>query len=647
MFRIRLLRIFIPIALAAFVALIVFTLRSRPPRVGVTGDPGADQAARMEGFRFTDFVKGRRRLLMQAKVGRVDDQGAFEVDQVERFEVDREDQGPLLLTAVHGAGSGVQGKRVVRLEGGVTLRDDDAGIDLEIPTVEIDQINGVVRSLGPVRLKNEAWTGAAEAVIYSLVGKPTEVLGLALDGPDAGRLAAQRGVIPPGSGALTLTGDVTAAQAGMALHADSVVVTRRPGGGIGSVTATPSVKGTASGLGGGLADFVAHEVRAVWDDQGKVASVSLSGDARIRHARGTIAADRMEAKSVDASGTIAFHASGQVVASGPTAHGVSRISCAELNASLDAQGRVRDGLATGDVAFVGEGTAGEAGEARVTSLAADGIVTLRSSENRRARLASGRTRVAADTIVSDVRGFKLVAEGRVESTMLPVSGNAAPRASPMFTASEAIHFVSAALESQNAGKRLLLRGEVRGWQGERTLSADEIEMVEEGEMLNASGHVATRMPREAARAATESDFVQVGAELLRYRGKEHKAEYEGDVRVRQAEGWLQAPRLIATLAEGGPGLRQVEALQGVRFEYRTPSDRGVPTTAAGEGDRAVYDPVARVLRVFGDTAPATVRSTGPKGGVTVGRVLRYDVATGALQVESGERGRATIQTPKN
>jgi lipopolysaccharide transport protein LptA len=255
--------------------------------------------------------------------------------------------------------------------------------------------------------------------------------------------------------------------------------------------------------------------------------------------------------------------------------------------------------------------------------------------------------VVADTIVSDVHGVKLMADGRVESTMLPVTGTQPHSTSPMFNASEAVHFVSASLESQNAGKRLLLRGDVRGWQGERTLSADEVEMVEEGEVLNASGHVATRMPREAARAATESDFVQIGAERLSYRGKAHTAEYEGNVRVRQAEGWLQAPRIVATLAEGGPGLREVQALEGVRFEYRTPSDRGVPTTATGDGDRAVYDTVARVLRVFGDTAPATVRSTGPKGGVTVGRVLRYDVETGALQVESGERDRATIRTPKN
>ncbi len=645
MFRIRLFRILLPIVLLGFVALIAFTLQSRPQRPPVTADPSADPAARMEGFRFSDFVQGRRRLLVQAKVGRVDDQGAFEVEEVERFEIDREGQAPLLLTATRGAGSGVQGKRVVRLEGGVTLRDADAGFDLEIPTVEIDQVLGVVRSLGPVRLKHETWTGAAAAVVYGLNGQPTEVLNLTLDGPEGGHLAARRGVIPKGSRILTLTGEVDASQGGMALHADKVVVLRRPGGRLDSVTATPAVTGTASGLGGGLAGFVAREVRAHWDEHGKVVDVNLSGDARVRHARGTIAADRIEAKSLGASGTIAFLAAGHVVASGPTAHGIGQLSCDALEASLDATGTVSDGLARGDVRFEGEGTAGEAAEARISSLAANGTVTLRSSATLRARLASGKIRVVADTIVSDLRGIKLVADGRVESTMLPATGTSRRQTSPMFATSEAIHFVSSSLDSQNSGKRLLLRGDVRGWQGERTLAADEIEMIEEGEVLNATGHVATRMPREAASAATDADYVQIGAERLAYRGKAHTAEYEGNVRVRQAEGWLQAPRLVATLAEGGPGLREVQALEGVRFEYRTPSDQGVPTTATGAGDRAVYDTVARVLRVFGDTSPATVRSSGPKGGVTIGRVLRYDVESGALEVESGERDRATIQTP--
>jgi lipopolysaccharide transport protein LptA len=645
MSRIRVLRILIPIALLGFLAAVGLTLRSRPPQ----GAPGAqlstDESARMEGFRFSDFVQGRRRLLVQAKVGRVDEQGAFEIDEVERLEVDREDQSPLLLTATRGAGSGLQGKRVVRLDGGVTLRDNDAGLDLTIPTVEIDQINGVVRSVGVVQVKNEVWTGSASAVVYSLRGEPTEVVSLVLEGPEGGRLSAQRVRIPKESRTLTLTGAVDAAQAGMSIRAEDVVVTRRPDGRIESVTATPSVTGTATGLGGGLAGFVAREARAVWNDQGKVVAVSLSGGAQVHHGRGTIVADRIDANTVEPAGTIALSASGQVIASGPTQHGAGELSCDALHASVDPKGVLRDGLATGEVRFEGEGTAGEAAEARVTSLDAKGNVTLHGSPVRRARLASGRTRIVADTIVSDVRGEKLVAEGRVESTLLPASGSQTGRASPMFAASEAVHFVSTSLDSANKGTRLVFRGDVRGWQGDRTLSADEVELVQEGEVLNASGHVATRMPRQSARAATEADFVQVGADRLAYRGKERNAEYSGNVRVRQAEGWLQAPRVVATLAEGGPGLREVQALEGVRFEYRTPGDRGVPTTANGDGDRAVYDTVARVLRVFGDTGPATVRSTGPKGGITVGRVLRYDVDSGALEVESGERDRATIRTP--
>jgi hypothetical protein len=34
--------------------------------------------------------------------------------------------------------------------------------------------------------------------------------------------------------------------------------------------------------------------------------------------------------------------------------------------------------------------------------------------------------------------------------------------------------------------------------------------------------------------------------------------------------------------------------------------------------------------VFGDKAPATIRSTGANGGTTVGRVLRYELESGAL-----------------
>ena len=126
--RVRIFRIVIPIVLLGLLVAIVATLRTRPRRGAAPAETTLDQSARMEGFRFSDLVGGRRRLLVSARVGRVDDEGAFDVEQVERIEVDREAQGPLLLTAARGAGAGAQGKRVVRLEGGVTIAQSGHGL---------------------------------------------------------------------------------------------------------------------------------------------------------------------------------------------------------------------------------------------------------------------------------------------------------------------------------------------------------------------------------------------------------------------------------------------------------------------------------------------------------------------------------------
>ena len=641
----RLLRILLPIGLLGFVVVMAIILRGHPARRSVQPDQSSDQAARMEGFRFTDLVLGRRRLLVEAKVGRVEDDGAFEIEEAQRVEVDREGQGPLVMSAPHGAGSGAQGKRVVRLEGGVTLKDD-TGFGLEIPSVEIDQVKGEVRSVGVVRLKNETWNGVASRVLYDLNGAPTQLWDLDLEGPNAGRLTADRGSVPAGSRSLTLTGSVSASQGGMTFHADNVVLMRGASGKLESVTASPEVQGETAAFGGGAAGFEARQVNATWNQAGTVESVHLSGSAKIKHVRGTMSADTIDAKALDPAGSFAVNAAGQVAASGPTPKGAGRLSCDALSAIVSAKGSVHDGSASGHVRFDGDGTAGEAAEARFTSLDADGMVTLRAASDRRARLAFQRTRVIADTIVSDVRGVRMRAEGHVESTLLPAEGTRAAATSPMFSGTEAVHFVSASLDSADSGAHLVFHGDVRGWQGERTLSADDVDMVQAGEILNAHGHVSTRMPREATRAATEADFVQVSSERLSYRGGEHAAEYEGSVTIRQAEGWLRTPRLVATLADGGPGLREIHAQEGVRFEYRAVGENGVPTTATGDGDRAVYETTARVLHVYGDKAPATVRSTGAKAGTTVGRVLRYDLDSGALEVESGERDRATIRTPK-
>ncbi len=646
--RLRLLRIVLALLLVGLVVAIVVAIRSRPVR-GVEGRAeSTETGARAEGFRFSDIVGDRRRLLVNARVGHMDDQGAFTVEDVERVEVEREGGKPLAMAATRGAGSGAQGKRMVRLEGGVTFEDPDLGAKIAIPTVEIDQIAGVVRSVGDVRIEGERVKGSASAVVYSLHGEPTQVFRLALDGTDGEHVDARRALIASGTRTVTLEGDVHARQGATEVAAERFVLARGESGKLERADGSPSVTGHAPSLAGGAGSFASHELHAAWDPSGRLKSLVLVGDARVEHARGILAADRIEATAVAPGPGAAILATGAVIVTGALREGPGRFACDSLSGTIGEHGEVRDGVATGHVRFDGDGAAGEAARMNFSSLAASGTATLFAGDQARARLANGRTRIAADTIVSDLKGNHLVAQGRVESTLLSdPSAKASGVTPPMFSSGDAVHFVSASLESFDGGQHLLFKGDVRGWQGDRMLSGEEVEMIQEGQKLVARGHVTTRMPREAGKAASDADYIEVVADRLTYKGAAHTADYEGGVRVRQAEGWLEAPHLTALLGETGGGVREVTADGGVRFEYRAPGAQGIPTTATGEGDRATYDTAARVVRLFGDVRPATVRGSGPNPGTTVGRVLRYQLDTGGLEVESGERDRATIKTPKS
>lgn len=645
--RLRILRILLPVLLAGFVVAIVVAVRSRPPRGIVPSAASTEKGARMEGFRFTDLIGGRRKLLVQARIGRMEDRGAFRIEGVERVEIDREGDSPLVLTAARGVGSGAQGKRVIRLEGGVTLHDDDLGLTLVIPTVEIDQVAGVVRSLGNVKVEGERAHGTASALVYSLRGEPARIFTLLLDGPGGEHVDAHEVTVPAGSRTALLEGDVHAREGGMEIAAERVALARSARGKLERADASPLVTGKAVALAGGSGAFAAREFHATWGPDGSLATVELLGEARVEHTRGMLAADRIAARALDVPGRFGVDASGNVLVTATLDGGPGELTADALTGTL-ARGRIEDGTASGNVRFAGAGTVGEAARLDFDVLSGSGRATLHAEGTQRASLANRRTRVAAETIVTDLRGDHLSARGRVEATLLPdtAKGAAARRVAAPFAPGEAVHFVSGSLESFEAGQRLVFKDDVRGWQGERALSADEVEMAQGAETLAAKGRVTTRMPRTAARATSDADYLQVTSDSLLYQGKAHTADYDGHVRARQSEGWLEAPHIRALLAESGGGVREIDADGGIRFEYRAPGAGGVPTTATGEGDRLTYDTATRTVRIFGDKGPATVRATGENAGTTVGRVLRYQLDTGALEVESGERDRAIIKTPK-
>jgi lipopolysaccharide transport protein LptA len=299
------------------------------------------------------------------------------------------------------------------------------------------------------------------------------------------------------------------------------------------------------------------------------------------------------------------------------------------------------------VRFEGRDTRAEA--ERGTFVAAPGRageVELFGDELRKARLAQGRTRVAAREIRTDVRGAELVAEGHVEATLLPQSGAARePSRTRLFAEGRAIHFVSERLDSSRAGEHLVFSGSVRGWQGERNLAAATVVVDQEGATLQAREAVSTRIPREReGPAAAEGDYLQITADRLDYDDRDGRAVYEGSVRVRLAEGWLEAQRVEVELGQDTRRIRELRARQDVRIEFHRTGEGDLARPITGTADRLVYRPAEASVRLYGEQSPAAVRRIGEGGGTTTGRELHYRVDTGTLDVESGEQGPGRIRS---
>jgi lipopolysaccharide transport protein LptA len=156
--------------------------------------------------------------------------------------------------------------------------------------------------------------------------------------------------------------------------------------------------------------------------------------------------------------------------------------------------------------------------------------------------------------------------------------------------------------------------------------------------------VTTRVPREAEGAIlAETDFLQIAADDLEYDGRTRRAVYRGHVRVTLLEGWLEADRIEVQLSEDEGGIHEIWAYDNVRIEFRDPEERDVPQLVSGTADRVSYVPGEQTVRLFGDEKPASVRRLGTQGATTTGRVLRYQLDVGTLEVESGEQAPASIR----
>ncbi|HXV78159.1 MAG TPA: LptA/OstA family protein, partial [Candidatus Polarisedimenticolaceae bacterium] len=391
-------------------------------------------------------------------------------------------------------------------------------------------------------------------------------------------------------------------------------------------------------------DVAGDHLEVDWDERREVERLLLEGNASLSRAGESLTADRVAAVREATGGGWELTATGTVFAQGSLGGQPAWIRSERLDATVDRTRQLRSAIAQGRVRFEAPATRAEADRAEFHPTAEGGEVHLFAAAGRKARLAREQTRVAAETIRSDLAGRRLDAEQRVEATLMPVENRGAGGADGLFRDGQAVHFVSEKLVGENSGERLVFSGGVRGWQGERNLSADRIEMRRSTHSLSARGGVTTRAPREADGGALgESDYVQIAADQLDYDGVSRLATYRGGARVTLVEGWLEADRIEVRLSPDEGGVTEVWAFDDVRIEFSDPERSDRTEIIAGAADRVSYLPADRSVRLFGDDAPATVRRLGPQGATTSGRVLRYQLDVGTLEVESGQPAPARIR----
>ena len=541
MLRLRFFRVLLPLLLL-FLGIMVWRSWKAPPDAHSAPTRETENGAPVvQGLSIKEFGPGSTSTFDgRAEVAEPHDDGSLHLEGIRDLELQREDRGPLLVSAVRADRTGERGRWHWSFEEQVVFREPDTGFEVTLASLQIDDATGEARSSGSIRFEAPNLKGRADSLVYGLEGQSGEMLNPEFEDREGGRLSARRAVLLDGVRDVELVDEVHVEHAEGRLDSDALRLIRGPEDRLRQALATGDVSGSRAGRGGEPdSSLGAEKLDIRWDELGEVDFLSLSGNSWLTRGDHRLAAAEIEAARDDEAGRAwKIDARESVLIQGHFGEGPGLLRAERVLATLDADFVLRQAEAQGGVTFDGQDTRAEAERGTFLAVADElGQIALFGDDLRKARLATGRTRIAARSILTDVRGEKLIADGLVEATILPQRDGAATATAGrrLFVAEHAIHFVSERLVSLDTGKRLSFEGAVRGWQGERNLAAQRVVVDEAAQTVEAVESVSTRFPREPdGGAAAEADFVQISSRQLNYSDAAGLAVYTGEVRVRPA-----------------------------------------------------------------------------------------------------------------
>lgn len=648
MLRLRLLRILVPLLLVGLAIVLYLTWVPRAPLQGEARRSADPEEPRASDIWFVEYEGDRRSVA--GDVARLEERGdgGLHLEGIRDLEIHRENGGPLIVNADRGDRTGEEGSRIWSFEERVVFYETERHLRLFLPVLEIDEARGEARSSGEIRLEGPGLNGRCEALVYGLRGQPGELTRPVLHDGQSGTMSARSATLWEATRDVELIGEVALARAGERLDAGRVRLWRGGGERLERVQAAGGVWGSWPIETGAPLHLRADALELEMDENGETRRIELHRDALLRRELRSIGAEELQMERQGAAGSgWRVRATAEVVAQTVFSGSPGLLRADELTATLDPTWAPLAAEAVGRVSFEGRDTRAEADRALYAAGPNAGQIRLLAGDRAKARLSHERMRVAGGTIATDGEGRRLVAEDRVEASLLPATAQATGErrgSLHFFAAGEAIHFVSDRLVTTEGGASLEFIGGVRGWQGERNLSAGRLVVDQRTNGLAAEGGVATRFPRvEQGAAVAESEFVLITADRLDYDDARRLAVYSGAVRVRLDEGWLESARVEVELAASRE-IDEVRAFETVRLEFQRSASGDLDDPITGEADRAVYRPGDATVLLLGDQAPASVERRGRGGGTTTGRMLAYRLDLGTLEVDSGGQGPASIRT---
>lgn len=641
---VRILRIALPLLFIAFLIVVIFsfTANERSDRVAgdVATDLPRDERPQRIGDRFalTQTVSGRTvlRIVADRTVGFESGWYTLEGVQLTVFRAGgRTYEISAKQAQVH------QDTRELEAIGGVTLRSGD-GIVVQTQELRFDGRQLLGRH--PLTFRMGPWTGKAGGLVLDVSAETVKLTGgvegakPAAEGEQPISFRSRQADFHRAAGELSLSGGVVihrgadrftsnSATAVIDLETEELRALRGEG-----EAAIHLAQGPATGSSSGTLNVSAERFTGEFDESGQLASMQAFGSPARAELAGppprliTAPSFRLQLSAGDLR---EVHATGGVRVVETQPDGDRIIDSTVASAVIDpATGQASTVQANGNVRFSEPRVSGT-GDRAIWDLGLRRIVITSDAP----RLATART--AEETLRArrfdvDLDSSTLTAHEQVYAAL-----RSSARGSDAVFAGDAPVMVNAdlAILRQREGIAIF-RENVRAWQGEDTLFANELRVVEGEGVLTASGGVRTQLHQRQA-GGPQTGPIRTTSRMLIARRAENHVTLEGDVTVAESGRIVASDRATVEIAAEGGGLKRVVAEGNVRL-------RETATGREGGGTRVLYTPADETIVLFGEPA----RISDARGEVR-GEQILFDLGRNTVEVLSSgtEPTEATYNPP--